>query len=478
MLPVIFVLDNISYVNPAPQSEVVDDSSPKISTPAVPPPAPWGHTSYTEKTINQTKESHQSTVAAHHSQASHQTQFAQHSHLSHTSHAPHSQHSSVLVPHPHTTPVAHTPHSILMSHPSLAGHTPHCGQVMQPPHSVSSHISDTPHLDHAPFAHNSVHFSDPSHLTHTGQSHCVHFSQPPTYSHPSQQNVPHASYGHVSLTSHSVLPTLQSSCSVHHGPHSSEPLHGHCKQSVHMPHPTHPIQSTFSPTAGQTQSYTSPVISDHLEHQCEALQSVSPSQSTQARHLDHSKLHTKSVHHIHDVPTLQHIHAVHSIPLVQTSQSVYHGQAAHSEHHSSQAVCSVQHSQHHSPGHTTHITCIDHGSHSRHSGHISHAAHTPHPTQDVPSAQATHTTHLVHHSQPTVWRHSWTEGEAKEQRVWSRHEEVGVPQFDHKEIASPEGRSEGNLTTGELTSLLKRLEHRSPSEQSLLVAERDEDTLI
>ncbi|XP_071534011.1 protein unc-80 homolog isoform X8 [Panulirus ornatus] len=440
-------------------SEVVHDTSPKISTTAVPLQAPWGPTPYIEKTIDSAQESHQSVAAAHRPQASHQAQFAQHSHSSHISHVSHSQHSSVPVPHPpHTTQVEHTPHSVFVSHPShisQAGHT-HGGQAVHPPHSISSHISDDPHLARVPYAHNSVHFSDPSHPTLTGHSQCVHFSQTPASSHPPQlQNVPHASYGHASFTSHTVPPTIQSSCSIHHGTRSSEPLHaglhGQSKQSVHSPHSTHHSQSTLSSHAtGQTPSYSSHIILDPSKHQCEALQ------STQVKYQDHSLQPTKLVHHIQEGTTLQPIHAIHSVPSVQINQSVYH---------TDQSVCSVQSIQHRSPGHT----CFDHGSHSHHFGHTS---------QGVPSAQATHSTHLVHHSQPTVWRHSWTEGEAKEQRVWGRHEGGGVPQFENKEVGSQEGKSEDNLTTGELTSLLKRLEHRSPSQQSLLVAERDEDTLI
>lgn len=41
-----------------------------------------------------------------------------------------------------------------------------------------------------------------------------------------------------------------------------------------------------------------------------------------------------------------------------------------------------------------------------------------------------------------------------------------------------EGRSGESTTSGEFTSLLRRFDRRTPSEQSLLMTERDEDTLI
>lgn len=67
--------------------------------------------------------------------------------------------------------------------------------------------------------------------------------------------------------------------------------------------------------------------------------------------------------------------------------------------------------------------------------------------------------------------------------MWSGHEAVGLPSQGreaHGWDIHPEGRPDENLSSGELTSLLRRLDRRSPSEQSLLVAfsERDEDTLI
>lgn len=67
--------------------------------------------------------------------------------------------------------------------------------------------------------------------------------------------------------------------------------------------------------------------------------------------------------------------------------------------------------------------------------------------------------------------------------MWSGHEAVGLPSQGHGTHSwdiHTEGRTDETVSSGELTSLLRRLDRRSPSEQSLLVAfsERDEDTLI
>ncbi|KAG7154376.1 hypothetical protein Hamer_G017580 [Homarus americanus] len=459
------------------QAEVIIAASPKMDTTCVPPPAPWGSAPPTEKTMHQVQESHQPSIVAHPPQSSRQTTYVQHSQLPHASNVPHSQQSPIIVQPPYSGHAVHTPHSVSVSqssHLSHAGQTHHCVHTSHAPHG-----SHAPHSTHVPHTPHSVHFSDLSY-SRTGSSHPSHLHSVSTPLH-----------GQVL---HTAVSVPQSSPSIHHGARTTQATHpsllSHFKHSGHPGRPVHHSHATHSPReVSQIYCHSGHVMSTQ-PCPSHTLPSTSPTRATHTMHA------TQLIHHVHHDPPIQPTHAVHSVPSLQTSPSRYQGQSEHHVMHTSHPIYSVEGTQHLPRGQTTQGTHHERASHSHYSGHPSHATQA---SQCASPAQAAQSARMVQHSQPTVWRHSWTEGEAKEQRVWMKHESGEVPGVEREDRGAPgqcshegvsagilrhvweaqsEGRSEDNLTTGELTSLLKRFERRTPSEQSLLVAERDEDTLI
>ncbi|XP_042207937.1 protein unc-80 homolog isoform X3 [Homarus americanus] len=458
-------------------AEVIIAASPKMDTTCVPPPAPWGSAPPTEKTMHQVQESHQPSIVAHPPQSSRQTTYVQHSQLPHASNVPHSQQSPIIVQPPYSGHAVHTPHSVSVSqssHLSHAGQTHHCVHTSHAPHG-----SHAPHSTHVPHTPHSVHFSDLSY-SRTGSSHPSHLHSVSTPLH-----------GQVL---HTAVSVPQSSPSIHHGARTTQATHpsllSHFKHSGHPGRPVHHSHATHSPReVSQIYCHSGHVMSTQ-PCPSHTLPSTSPTRATHTMHA------TQLIHHVHHDPPIQPTHAVHSVPSLQTSPSRYQGQSEHHVMHTSHPIYSVEGTQHLPRGQTTQGTHHERASHSHYSGHPSHATQA---SQCASPAQAAQSARMVQHSQPTVWRHSWTEGEAKEQRVWMKHESGEVPGVEREDRGAPgqcshegvsagilrhvweaqsEGRSEDNLTTGELTSLLKRFERRTPSEQSLLVAERDEDTLI
>lgn len=440
----------------------------------------------------------------------------------------------------------HIPHSqtILVTQPShgrhAEPHTTHSVHFSHPPH--------TTHPSHTPHTHHSVHFSDVPYASATGQLRSGLTVHSPASSKPShRQYVPPASYAEVAHASHTVSVSVQSS-SAHHVAQSAHPaVYG--KQSVqHVTQATHPsVQAAHTAqaaasTAPSRATQQSLQLSGHPPQPSQSVPGPSPHPShtahgyvpqsvqTSAGHLPHpgqpvpgyshhpgqtvqSAPHVRTTHTTHfpvyptqsahrqEGPPAKPARAAHSGHHAQASKSMPHSQSTHTECpvHTSQSGQVTHHISH---SHGSRVVAPDHGSHVHQSVHTSYATHTfhdrhtPHSTQYIPGTQPSQSTHGIQQSQPTVWRHSWTEGEAKDQRVWSGHEGVGMPEFRREEMGAhghvrgrisalrqdweehPEERSSESVTTGEFTSLLKRFERRTPSEQSLLVAERDEDTLI
>ncbi|XP_069952099.1 mucin-6-like [Cherax quadricarinatus] len=528
-----------SYVSRAPRSE---QSSVSVQQP------PLTHVGYSLQSIHTLEQPH-ATLSAHightphptcttlTSHVPHPTHTTLSSHVSHpthttlpshvpqpthttlTSHVPHSTHTTLTshVSHPthttltsyvpqstHTTLTSHVPHqtqtthvshpsqltkSIRVSHPSrpahsaLTSHPPHATQstlASHPPHpSQGTHISYAPHSTHA---HHSVHFSDLSYKTHAGKVH----SQPLTFSQSSHfYSFPTSLYGQVPQSAQPVDPS--SSC-VHQTVFSDQAIHTSLPdQYTYASRAVHHVHTYHSPhKISQPHTHSSHAVSAPSACSSNTVESVSSTQDT------HTVYTPQYIRHVHDVSPVQ---TARGVPSLQIRKRVHQSHSAQPDHsvivsHPGRSAQCTQH-LHHSL--TTGSTCHDHGSYSVTSGQPSHDTQS---TQHTPPTKPAHSSCLVQPSHPTVWRHSWTEGEAKEQRVWTRPDRGSMPRFEYEEMVvsehtyegesirrhewegQAEGRSEDGLTRGELASLLKRLEHRTPSEQSLLVAERDEDTLI
>lgn len=343
-------------------------------------------------------------------------------------------------------------------------HTPnftHSGRTPHPPHSAPQHSS------HATHAHHSVHFSDVTHQVHERTSWGPH-----TYQTSTSSQVSHSKNVSTSLQSQTPRPTPSASSAYHHTIQQSQPIHStlsnqskqHTAQSVYHGHTTHSSQQVTEPPSHHTTS----------QHSTYSVYTPHTKGVDYTRHIPHTAYYTHDVSSMHPASLPD--------PTAKTSHVGYQSQTAVTSKHTAQSppkgVCSV-HDTHH-PSHSTSLT---------------HPSHHPSPqssytTTTLPPAKPARSSHLS--SQPTVWRHSWTEGEDKEQRVWGgRQEGVGVtetsgaPAHFYDQGKSKQGReghhesrSGESTTTGELTSLLRRFDRRTPSEQSLLMVERDEDTLI
>ncbi|XP_069159541.1 protein unc-80 homolog isoform X1 [Procambarus clarkii] len=507
--------------------EEVRTASPKVQTPSVPSPASRRSEPSNEKKSAQMQDSHQLGTTVHASQR--QNQYSQYPHSSRVSHAQLSQ-SSVIAP-PHAAHASRTPQSIHTSyspstHSTHFSHAPtstHSTHILNAPHSThGTHISHIPqsthgtyiphvphstydtyssndpqsihgtnisndaHLSHcAQHAHHSVHFSDLSYIAHTGHYQSAHTAQALPFPHPSHLNsIPATSYDQVSHSSRSAQPVVQSSC-AQHAVRSDQYAHAsfstQSKESANVGRTVHHIHTFHSPhKVNQTHAYSSHVESMQSTCPSHGVQSVSSLQATHAAHAP------QYIQHVQDVPPIQSARAV---PPIQISKTICQSHSPHPDHsmlisHPGRSAQTVQHLPHHF------TTAPEHESYMHTPGQSSHTTHY------MPPTPAAHSPRSSHHTHPTVWRHSWAEGEAKEQRVWTKPdgssmsrfecEEMGVPERSHEGVTTTrhvwevqsEIRSGENLTPGELTSLLKRFEHRTPSEQSLLVAERDEDTLI
>lgn len=300
-----------------------------------------------------------------------------------------------------------------------------------------------------------AHYTQPSHYPHSPTSlHSTSKADSQHHGTPSPTYKPHTP--HI-CSPQPVLSTHQPPCFVHHVPHSSHHVHvvepSHSKQQMHSGHSQHAH-------TGHSHSHGT-----HHHHHHHVQFAPTPHIFTSTPQVSQHTASSFPVCHIHDSPSPQHTHSAHHFG--QASEVSRSGQSAQLRQHHAHAARPILHE------HT----------HSHHSSRDSCSLHPAHSIQVAPSVQTAQSSQVVQHSHPTVWRHSWTEGEAKEQRVWSGHEAVGLPSQGreaHGWDIHPEGRPDENLSSGELTSLLRRLDRRSPSEQSLLVAfsERDEDTLI
>ncbi|XP_042889771.1 protein unc-80 homolog isoform X4 [Penaeus japonicus] len=350
---------------------------------------------------------------------------------------------------PHKTTMSRDMHSIspepltaLVPPPSPWGrksHSESAGKSTEVTRSTPAHAQYTqpPQYPHSPTSLHSTSKADTHH----------HGTPSPTY----KPHTPHI------CSPQAVLSTHQPPCFVHHVPHSSH--------HVHVVEPSHSKQQIHSAHSQQAHSGHSHSHGTHHHHHHHVQFAPTPHIFTSAPQVSQHTGSSYPVCHVHDSPSPQHTHSAHHFG--QASEMSRSGQSA-------------QLRQHHA--HTARPILHEH-SHSHHSGRDSCSLHPAHSVQVAPSVQTAQSSQVVQHSHPTVWRHSWTEGEAKEQRVWSGHEAVGLPSQGHGTHSwdiHTEGRTDETVSSGELTSLLRRLDRRSPSEQSLLVAfsERDEDTLI
>lgn len=363
-----------------------------------------------------------------------------------------------------------TSHSILVTHTSVGAadipytlhrtHAPdftHSGRIPQPPHSAPQHTS------HATHAHHSVHFSDTTQQAHD-KAQAPHISQ-----HSTSSLVSHPRSGSTTQHSHTPRPQPTSASSTYH----------------HTTRQPQPICSTLSSQSKQHTSvykgqatYASHQVTEASSHHAKAQHSYSV-YTPHTKALDYTKHIPYTAYYTHE--TSPSHSGLPPDPTAKVSYGRYHSQAAVTSskptvHSPPQVVCSTQDVHHSSQGSSA--TSLSHKV-----GPQSSLA-----TSTLPPAKPARSSHPS--SQPTVWRHSWTEGEPKEQRVWGGRQEVAgameTPSTYFYEKGKSkqgresqhEGRTGESATSGELTSLLRRFDRRTPSEQSLLMTERDEDTLI
>ena len=343
-----------------------------------------------------------------------------------------------------------------MLHRTHATNLMHSGRTPHPVPRAAQHSS------HATHAHHSVHFSDTTHQVYKRTPRSAHMLQTSTAS-----QVSHSKNVSTSLQSHTPYPTPPVSSAYHHTTPQSQPIHStlssqskqHTPQSIYYCQTAHPFQQINDPPS-------------HHASQRSTYSACTPHSKAMdyTMHIPHTAYYTHDISSMHPASLPD--------PTAKTSHIGYQNQTAvipkPTTHSPPRAVCSV-HDAHHP-------SCIS----SNHSSHQS----SGYTTTTLPPTKPVRSSHLS--SQPTVWRHSWTEGEDKEQRVWGGSQErVGVTptseatthfydqeKSKHDKESHHESRSGEITTTGELTSLLRRFDRRTPSEQSLLVVERDEDTLI
>lgn len=378
-----------------------------------------------------------------------------------------SRHSEVppscTYPESHPIRVTHTSVSVGAAdipytlHRTHASNSTRSGRMPLPPHSAPQYPSHAVHAQH------SVHFSDMSQPTHDR-------AQAPPTSHPSSSSVAfHPRSGSTTPQSHTHRPPpMPASSTYHHTSRQPQPicstLSSQSKQHAAIYHG----QTTYSSHKGAEPS------SHHTKPQPSTYSMYTP----HSKDLDYTMHIPYTAYYTHETSPSHSGHP--PDPTAKIPHAGYHSQTAviskPTVHSPPQAVCSAHDGYHTSQG----PSAIP----------VSHrvSPQSVHTTTTLPPAKPTRSSHLS--SQPTVWRHSWTEGEAKEQRVWpGRQEVVGVmetpsPYFNEQgkskqgRDSQHEGRPGESATTGELTSLLRRFDRRTPSEQSLLMTERDEDTLI
>ncbi|KAK7065538.1 hypothetical protein SK128_001020 [Halocaridina rubra] len=335
-------------------------------------------------------------------------------------------------------------------------------------------------------------------------------------------------------------------------PKTSEmPYPSRGSQMVQVSHDIHQVSKTSSSLQYATEHSHIPQVAH--SHQIKPDTQILRAHSSQPQVMHHTEemhsIHPASGYRGQQLETLRSTQLSHGTRSVHSAISTHPGKSNLTVHFAQPTHSELSHHTpatryHSSHGHSTRHDEGYSGSHIQHPGDISsygqyptplshskrsypeyvHATHThpyssleprtcsSHATQHKHSIQVTDSSHSSSHSQPTVWRHSWTEGETKEQRVWDTQDTFkvrlrekenqfkSVKESEERHLHSP-GRQQlaaaesvpvqewkdPNIKKGddnggacELSSLLRRLERRTPSEQSLLVAftERDEDTLI
>ncbi|KAK3889269.1 hypothetical protein Pcinc_006714 [Petrolisthes cinctipes] len=384
--------------------------------------------------------------------APHATHSIPTSHYATVSHSPNSVSSS------HHPTISHLPHSLSASHHVLASHSPHSSIL----------VTHDAHSPHSPHTHHSVHFSDMTYESRNQKTTAPKFTFPPTTSQaPPTSHVVNTNQTQSSPVPPSIAHEIQKPCQ----PIYSD-IHGQVRPvsySIPVNHPSHIADEThFS--------------SIHTNgHPSQVLHSVNHGQEID--------LTVKSGYDLNEAISIQPTvsHAV-------VGRQVVHVPSAHIQH-PSQHMHTLPHHHYESHAHHTDYHYADSHHHHHHHHQESHQYHEEdhlHDTEHCSSRRSQHQP-IVPRSQqdqPTVWRHSWTEGEAREARVWSgqesRTQRIMWPSHTQDRIRGTrqgwegpeEVKTDNTVTSGELTSLLRRLERRTPSEQSLLVAERDEDTLI
>lgn len=324
-----------------------------------------------------------------------------------------------------------------------------------PPHSAPQYTSHPTH------AHHSVHFSDMTQQAHDRTQ------APPTSQPPTSSQAFHPKSGSTAPQSYTHRPAPAPTPSTHH----------------HTSRQPQPICSTLSSQSKQQaaiyhgQTTYSHKVTEASSHHAKPQHSTYGGLTPHTKGLDYTMHIPYTAYFTHETSPSQSGYP--PDPTAKTSHVGYHNQTAVTSkptiHSPPQVVRSPHDSYHSSQGPSATPVSRKIGSQSVHT------------TTTLPPAKPVRSSHLS--SQPTVWRHSWTEGEAKEQRVWGgRQEVVGAIETPSTYFSEQgkskqgwdsqhEGRS-GESTTGELTSLLRRFDRRTPSEQSLLMTERDEDTLI
>lgn len=396
--------------------------------------------------------------AIHHTQQEHpRTGIAVHQprHAEVASSSTHPASHSILVTHTSVSVgAADIPYTLHRTHATNFTHTSH---MPLPPHGVPQYPGHGSHAQH------SVHFSDTTQQAHD-RAPAPHISPSSASS-----QVFHPRSGSTILQSHTPQPPPTPASSTYH----------------HTTQQPQPICSTLSSQSkqhaaiyhGQT-AYPSHQVMEASSHHAKTQHSTYSVYTPHTKDLGYTKHIPYTAYYTHET---SHSHSGYPPdPTAKTSHIGYHSQTTVASSkptvHSSQTVSSAHDAYHSSQGPS--VTPLSH----KVSPQSSHTTTTLPPTKP---ARSTHPS-----SQPTVWRHSWTEGEAKEQRVWGARQEVaGVVEtpsaYFYDQGKSKQGResqhdnrSGENTTTGELTSLLRRFDRRTPSEQSLLMTERDEDTLI
>lgn len=349
---------------------------------------------------------------------------------------------------------ADIPYTLHRTHASNSTRSSH---MPPPPHSAPQYTSHPTH------AHHSVHFSDLTQQAHDR-------AQAPPTSQPSTSSLAfHPRSGSTAPQSHTHRPPPAPAPSTYHTSRQPQPicstLSSQSKQHAAIYH-------------GQT-TYSSHKVTEASSHHAKPQHSTYSVYTPQTKDLDYTMHIPYTAYYTHETSPSHSGYP--PDPTAKTSHVGYHSQTAVTSskptiHSPPQAVRSTHDPYHSSQGPPA--TPLSHKV----------GPQSVHTTTTLPPAKPTRSSHLS--SQPTVWRHSWTEGEAKEQRVWGgRQEIVGAIETPSAYFSEQgkskqgregqhEGRSGEGSTTGELTSLLRRFDRRTPSEQSLLMTERDEDTLI